>query len=134
MSRNLRSRRITGDGSSPSTEREGLRRSRPTCAWCRRFVAKTVPLTSWRVRVPHPNQQRRDDQWNYWARLLCPGCQTGVETLWRKNATLGQVIDKRPEGLPPDHPQWLPPHEDSPLLHIAPELMLGTDHHESVRL
>jgi hypothetical protein len=97
-------------------------------------VPKTTTLTSWRVRVPFPNQQRLDDQWNYWARLLCRHCEGGVQTLWRKDASLGQVIDRRPEGLPVDHPQWLPPREDSPLLHTAPGLFDGTDPHERVRL
>jgi len=84
--------------------------------------------------VPTPNRQRPHDPWNYWARLLCTHCATITETLWRKNATLGEVIDRRPEGLPLTHPQWLAPVMDSPLSVTAPYLMVGSDPHERSRL
>lgn len=106
----------------------------PRCAWCKRFVARSTPLTCWRVRVPAQNRQRADDHWNYWARLLCRACAPLTETLWRKNTTERVMIAKRPEGLPFGHPYWLMPLPDSPLMEVAPYLMVGTDPHERSRL
>lgn len=119
-----------GRSGSPSSTGE----PHPRCAWCKRFVSRSWPLTCWRVRVPEPNRQRVHDPWNYWARLLCGQCAPLTETLWRKHATLGEVVDRRPEGLPNTHPQWLAPMMDSPLNVTAPYLMMGTDPHERSRL
>lgn len=107
---------------------------RKRCAWCRQFVKADTPLTCWRVRVPHPNQQRVTDQWNYWARYLCRRCATGIDTLWRTHATEEDVAWLRPEGLPPTDPRWQPPRVNSPLGQTAPYLMIGEDPHERVRL
>lgn len=104
------------------------------CAWCARFIKGSTPLTCWRVRVPEPNRQRADSEWNFWARYLCPACAPSIGTLWKRSASEDQVVDYRPEGLPPSDPRWDEPMQDSPLLVTAPTLMFGADPHERVRL
>ena len=42
------------------------------CEWCGVFVRRGQHLTAWKVQAAL--RQRPDDPWNYWARLLCPGC------------------------------------------------------------
>lgn len=67
----------------------------PRCAWCGRFVARATPLVAWRVQVAPESQQVPDDEWNYWAKRLCPPHAESVHTLWWEAVTLEEAYAAR---------------------------------------
>lgn len=79
------------------------------CEWCGVFVRHDQSHTGWRVRVAPGHRQDPDSPWNYWARLLCPGCagaincppiweRVSVEEVLRQRGALRSPVARRPCG------------------------------------
>lgn len=66
------------------------------CEWCGVFVRHDQPLTGWRVQVAPGSRQDPESPWNYWARLLCPGCAAAIDhpPIWEQ-VTVDEVLRQR---------------------------------------
>jgi hypothetical protein len=85
------------DWYAPPSPEEVKHMSTPRrCKWCGVFVRHDQPLTGWRVQVAPGSRQDPESPWNYWARLLCPGCAAAIDhpPIWEQ-VTVDEVLRQR---------------------------------------